>query len=291
MKYLSILLLSLPIVLGSCEKKDEPVEPANQIPQYKISSNHSEVADQIFKYNSDGDVSEWRFIDNQYLRSDAYAFYNYDKDKGVIKIEAETEGRSEKWMFEETLVLDSEQKAESAEGVAQYYEYKNGDYIFAGNKKYTISFQYNELNELELIRSEEKWFNDNGEESYPLTWFVKLRWENGNPIEHKAYSNESYPFYVDTYSYFENVDVEIIPIVQNLILRPFYTPLQYQDLFGKIPKKLLKSYTTEDSWGIYEVGFNYNIVTIDGQTAIKDYFATSSDGSEIKYTLDWINLK
>lgn len=276
MKYLSILFLVSSLAITSCSKNDEPIHPSTQ---YRISFIYSDEITQIFDYNSEGNITEWHYLENTSSQTIAEASYDYDTDGYTVKINAEESRGDQKWIFEEVLTLNHDGTAKSAEGVVGIYRIEENSLMM--KKRYSVAFNYNIAKQLEAISIEEKRIADNADDPYPIKWNIDFAWKGNNLIECKEYVNPISPLMVCEYAYYEGVRGDYAPIIQHPVLRAYYTPLQYQGCFGELSKDLVKKVTTDNN---YTTEFSYNI---SSNSVVEDYFEKSPGGKETRYTIGW----
>ena len=239
---------------------------------------------QLFEYDASGRISEWKYENSSQKLSDVYqSSYKYLDDEGVILITSEEKYGAEEWRFNEKLFLNQNGTADHVTG--NVIMVKDGERQMM--KNYTVGFEYNSRHQLTKVKIVEKPTDDTGwEETSGLEWFIDLEWNDNNLTKHTEYSNPDYPMFTKTIAYFGVETAHYIPIVQGVILRHYYLPLQYQGVFGTQSIGLVRSMTASSNTQEYTSTFSYDIATSIYSSTVEAYYELRR-GKEVKYEVVW----
>lgn len=289
-----ISLLAVTVLICSCDEKKEPVLPSKS---YRISHIECEKDNyrQTFEYNAKGLVS--RLVvsqDESWGKSGIESTYEYSDDNSVIKISAdERTVEINRRVFSETLYLNANGTAKRAEGSVIVYDYNIGSEL---KKNYTVEFQYDSFDQLTDISISEKRADVTGwEDRESSDWKVELVWNEGNINEYSEYYTSPKRTLMNkrTYSYYEGLSFEYMPIINKPILRYFYLPLQYQGMLGKQSDCLVKRETISKTYlgeekSSYNLDYSYDISTSIHDSRIESFNCVRSyDGEDLKYVVFW----
>ena len=289
-----ISLLAVTVLICSCDEKKEPVSPSKS---YRISHIECEKNNyrQTFEYNADGLVS--RLVvsqDESWGKSGIESTYEYSEDNRVIKISADERGlETARSVFSETLYLNANGTAKCAEGSVIVYDYNTGDEL---KKNYTVEFQYDSFDQLTDISISETRADVTGwEDRESSDWKVELVWNEGNINEYSEYYTSPKRTLMSkrTYSYYEGLSFEYMPIIYKPILRYFYLPLQYQGMLGKRSESPVKRETiyfiqSGNEKGGYNLDYSYDLATSIHDTRVEAFSMFDSyTEEELNYKVFW----
>lgn len=274
--YLDIFLVATLLGFASCSGEEEAYVPV----KYGVSVIEAEGFREVFHYNKEGLVESWEVTDTRFGYSNCKSSYEY-RDNGMIAISADIIVDDERKVFIEELYLNGEGIAEYAKGTATFF---NNNLEVIMKKNYTANFEYDSEKQLKGVDVSERRTNDTGwEEENPLKWKVELDWSEGNLTRYLEYSNPSYPLVERSYSYYGGETVTFIPIVQDIICRYYYLPLQYQRVLGKQSEALVKDVTYSDN-RVYQFEYTLGVSIHDSRV---EAYTEKYNGKETEYHLRW----
>lgn len=289
MKIKHLLIVVAFAFLQACSDDDTPKVDPDAPAAIMVSSIKADDDIQDFAY-SGGRISKW----SRDIEDITYnATFSYPTDNTVaiycVSVEDVFLGKKCETVYDETLTLDAEGKAQNVSGIWKQ-TYDNA----VIKKKYAFEFIYSTDQRLERIKwTEWQRKGDGWAEDHPWTFENELVWKDGNLVKYVDYLGKSKPYLTIEYDYMplslKGKDIVVAPM---MMVRPYYYPLQLAGMFGRISKDILskQTYNYEDGTQ-FTYKYSYDISQGSVDSTIEAYYLARDNHPETKYAVSWIGIR
>lgn len=263
------------LVLTGCSS-DEPEQESAAAPvalPLSITSGNNYA--ETYAYDRNGRIRQWHLtetagetlINYEYLTSNTISVTTVQKLTG-----------GEERHYTNNITLDSNGRARSCDGVMRSFNgtEQTSELIYSQQYVYDIIGQLCNIENAQWQRNED----------LPTRHTDTIDWSNGNPTRYTYIGIGSY-YTTETYTYYTNASETYKPIVVPALSQ--FGPLQRCGVFGKLPKNLVMTKTTESEFNLLNntETYSYNFTTAPDKTYISSYTVTTEAGKSAAYNITW----